>query len=128
MSDWTRPYVLEAEAAFQDSTLSPEQIADRIVSLCRTAVRETPETARGDGGDDTDTPGLEGFLWHLWGALITLAEEDSSYHDRLASILSEIKSRGQEDWSLWDNPFDWANLPIFGPTVRESMNGASCPI
>lgn len=117
-------FVVEIGAALQDSTLSPEQTADRIVSLCRTAVRESPETSRGD--DDTDTPGLEMFLWQAWGALITLAEEDSSYHDRLASILFEIKSRGREDWTLWDTPFDWANLPVFGLCARENMNGASC--
>lgn len=117
-------FAVEIGAALQDSTLSPEQIADRIVSLCRTAVREAPEPSRGD--DNTDTPGLEMFLWQVWGALITLAEEDSSYHDRLASILSKIKSRGREDWTLWDTPFDWANLPVFGFCARENMNGASC--
>ncbi|EIW60789.1 uncharacterized protein TRAVEDRAFT_165863 [Trametes versicolor FP-101664 SS1] len=114
-------FAVEVGAALQDSTLSPEQIADRIVSLCRRAVRESPETPQGD--DNTDSPGLETFLWQVWGALITLAEEDSSYHDRLASILCEIKSRGREDWALWDTPFDWANLPVFGFCARENMNG-----
>lgn len=125
MSYSKRPYVLETEAALQNSTLSPEQVADRIVSLCRTEARESPETAR---GDDADTPGLEGFLWHLWGALIRLAEEDPSYHHRLASILSEIKSRGREDWIIWRTPFDWVNLPIFGASALEYLNGASCLI
>lgn len=126
MSYSSRPYVLETVVTLQDSTLSPEQVADRVVSLCRTEVRDSPETLRGD--DDADTPGLEGFLWHLWGALITLAEEDSSYHDRLASILSELKSRGREDWNIWRNPFDWVNLPIFGASALEYLNGASCLI
>ncbi|OJT12227.1 hypothetical protein TRAPUB_11215 [Trametes pubescens] len=121
MSDPTQSYVLEAQAALQDSTLSPEQAADCIVSQCRAAVRDTPQSAR--QADSTDTPGLEGFLCQVWGSLITLAEEDSSCHDRLAYILSELRSRGQEDWNIWRSPFDWANLPVFGMSAREYLNG-----
>lgn len=119
MSD---PDIIEAEVILQDSTLSPEQVAHQLVSLCRSALRNAPAT---DRAYDTDTPGLGGFLWGIWGALIALAEEDASRHDRLASILAEMKVQGREDWIIWGEPFDWAVLPIFGPSVRESFNGTS---
>ncbi|EIW60788.1 uncharacterized protein TRAVEDRAFT_46029 [Trametes versicolor FP-101664 SS1] len=121
MYNWARSYVLEAVVALQDSTLSYEQVADRIVSLCRTSVREAPESARQD--ESTDTPGVEMFLSQVWSTLLRLAEEDPSFHDRLAYILSEVRTRGQEDWNIWRTSFDWANLPTFGLEARESMNG-----
>lgn len=116
------PYLMEAEVILQDSTLSPDQVANRIASLCRSVLRDAP--AR-DNAYDTDTPGLEEFLWGLWDAMIALAEEDSSRHDRLSTILAAMKLQGREDWEIWRQPFDWADLPIFGHSVRESFNGAS---
>ena len=114
----------EAIAALENPTLSPEEVANTITSLCREVVKATPPSEEANGGDDT--PGLEGFLWDIWNAVVTIAEEDTSSHDRLAAILPAIKAKsksGCEGWRIWGNDFDWANLPVYGPAVRESMNG-----
>ncbi|KAJ8480927.1 hypothetical protein ONZ51_g6339 [Trametes cubensis] len=116
----------EAIAALENPTLSPEEVANTITSLCREVVKATPPSEEANGGDDT--PGLEGFLWDIWNAVVTIAEEDTSSHDRLAAILPAIKAKGKsgcEGWRIWGNDFDWANLPVYGPAVRESMNGPS---
>ncbi|KAI0329848.1 hypothetical protein GY45DRAFT_1303974 [Cubamyces sp. BRFM 1775] len=119
-------FVEEAIAALENPTLSPEEVADSITSLCREVVKATPANEQANREDDT--PGLEGFLWDIWNAVVTIAEEDTSSHDRLAAILPAIEAKGKSGcagWRIWGNDFDWADLPIFRPAVRECMNGPS---
>ncbi|KAI0373292.1 hypothetical protein BV20DRAFT_963135 [Pilatotrama ljubarskyi] len=121
--DPIKVYIDAAVAAIHDPSLPPEEVADRILPLCRQALSVAP--AR-DRTDDDDTPGLEGFMWTIWGAVVQHAQEDRSAHDRLCSIVYALKAKGSdacEGWHLWGSDFSWADLPVFRLSVREFMNG-----
>ncbi|KAI0781351.1 hypothetical protein BD413DRAFT_621372 [Trametes elegans] len=127
-SNPTAPYVAQAKEAFRDNTLSPEEIADRVVRLCHGAVQASIAANKQSSTDPNDTPGLEIFLWNVWSALNIAAGEDASTHERIIDILDAIKAKGPpadgENWTIWREHFSWANLPIFGADVREGFNGA----
>ncbi|KAI9056909.1 hypothetical protein FKP32DRAFT_1422711 [Trametes sanguinea] len=106
LSDDTEPYMREANAAMRDPSLSPDEVANLFLALCRKAVEEASRKDESSSRDG-DTPGLELFLWDL-------------------CILKAIMAKGKEGfegWRIWSEDFDWANLPLFGPTVRECHNG-----
>ncbi|CDO68860.1 hypothetical protein BN946_scf185000.g3 [Trametes cinnabarina] len=114
----------EAVEAMRDRFISPEDVASLVVVLSRNVIAAAPPNQHGSFQDDT--PGLEGFLWSLWYRLIVIADDDPSMHDRLGYILAAIMVKGKdgrEGWRIWGNDFDWANLPIFWPALRECMNG-----
>ncbi|OSC96371.1 hypothetical protein PYCCODRAFT_1379337 [Trametes coccinea BRFM310] len=114
----------DLEEAMRDPAIPPEDIASLVITLARKAVEEPPQDEI--RGRDDDTPGLEGFLWDLWYKLLEIADVDPSMHDRLASILTAIAAKGKEGcegWRLWNRDIDWADRPLFGAALRESMNG-----
>ncbi|KAI0831723.1 hypothetical protein BC628DRAFT_1407356 [Trametes gibbosa] len=113
--------------AVLDQTLASEEVARRIVALCRRAVNETlqPDVPRSNG-PRKETPGLSDFLWSFWSDLVGIAKMDVNLHDRLASIVEVIKHEGTSgcaDWTLDGDDFDWNDLPLFGLVARENMNG-----
>ncbi|KAI9056908.1 hypothetical protein FKP32DRAFT_1422620 [Trametes sanguinea] len=115
----------DLEEAMSDPSISPEAVANLAIALARKTVegaaQDSEQTAR-----DGDTPGLEGFLWAFWGKLLDVADNEPPLHDRLASVLTAITAKGKEGcegWRLWGEAVDWANRPLFGPALRESMNG-----
>ncbi|KAI0637409.1 hypothetical protein C8Q77DRAFT_566404 [Trametes polyzona] len=116
-----------AKEALQDRSLSVKALVFKIVVQCRRAVQlATADTETGERQVDTngDTPGLEGYLWDVWYALGDVTKKDPSRHEFLADVLSAFKRQGNEDgeWQVWRRPFDWANLPIWGATVAETMH------
>ncbi|EIW60791.1 uncharacterized protein TRAVEDRAFT_19370 [Trametes versicolor FP-101664 SS1] len=125
------PPIELAIAALRDKTLSAKALAFKIVVQCRRAVQLTTADAvtsgRAEGGD---TPGLEGYLWSIWGWLTEVAMRDPSRHDFFAGVLAAVKAKYNQDtdWVIWGQPFDWANLPLWGPTVAETMNCGLIPI
>ncbi|KAL7283042.1 hypothetical protein ACG7TL_002466 [Trametes sanguinea] len=130
LSEATEPYMREANAAMRDPSISPEEVASLFLAHSRKAVAEAAKDGSTSTSRDDDTPGLELFLWDLWYLLIDIASEDPSLHDRLASILKAVMAKGKEGfegWRLWNEDIDWANLPLFGPTVREYHNGTARP-
>ncbi len=125
MDDDSRSYVQAALAAVEDHLLSPEETATTVVAQCNQCIASS--TGNADVTQEGDTPGLEGFLWSLWSGFLNIAEDDASMHDRLARILTALKtkdSQGCDGWIIWGEGSHWGELCLFGPVSREGMNGA----
>ncbi|KAH9857689.1 hypothetical protein C2E23DRAFT_719596 [Lenzites betulinus] len=120
-----------AKAALHDKTLSPHTVAFKIVVQARRTVQlaeaDVITTGRANIAYSDDTPGLEGYLWSVWFALLDIASEDPSSHQRLAEVIAAVRASGNEDdeWFLWHKPFDWADLPVWGITNAETMHWAT---
>ncbi|OJT12223.1 hypothetical protein TRAPUB_11211 [Trametes pubescens] len=124
------PPVELAIAALRDKTLSAEALAFKIVVQCRRAVQlATADAATSARAERADTPGLEEYLWSIWGWLTEVVSEDLSRHDFFADLLVAVKATYNEDndWIIWGEPFDWANLPLWGSTVAETMHSGLIP-
>lgn len=111
-------------AAIRDQTLSPQRAADVIAEQCRQALAADPTNAQ--TSDEDDTPWLQTFLWSFWGAVVKLAQDDVSFHDRIAHVLAALKAKGShgcEGWRVWGSEMDWSKLPLLGAMARDQMNG-----
>ncbi|EIW60787.1 uncharacterized protein TRAVEDRAFT_71075 [Trametes versicolor FP-101664 SS1] len=127
----TPPPIELATAALQDKTLSAKALASTIVAQCRHTVQLAAASDETSGGrkEDGDTLGLEGYLWTIWFALADVAMEDPSRHDFFVNVLVAIKANGNEngEWQIWSESFDWADLPLWGATVAETMHRGLTP-
>ena len=107
-----------------DSDLSLQQNADAPAS-------------EGDA-HDSDTPGLESFLYELWSKVMKMAQEDDMYHARLLEILAELKKTGnaelkktendelkktERNWRVWGAPASLSELSTFGAVARDAFEG-----
>lgn len=122
----TPPPIELATAALQDKTLSAKALASTIIAQCRHTVQLAAASDETSGGrkEDGDTLGLEGYLWTIWFALADVAMEDPSRHDFFANVLVAIKANENEngEWQIWSESFNWADLPLWGATVAETMH------
>ncbi|KAI0668498.1 hypothetical protein C8Q78DRAFT_1047448 [Trametes maxima] len=119
-----------AREALLDTSLSPEDVASKIVTACREAVEVAPPTAPIQHFE-SDTNGLELFLWRwsIWDRVVAIAEQDPSSHDRLVAIITAVRATdtiGCEGWQVWREPFSWAELPILGASITESEHWGLC--
>lgn len=122
-----------ARTALKDKSLSAGALAFKIVVQCRRTVQlETADLVTSGlvtYTANTDTPGLEGYLWSIWAALSSAATEDPSRYDFFADVLTAIRAKGNEDdnWVIWGRTFNWAKLPLWGPTIAETMHCGAHP-
>ncbi|KAI0648293.1 hypothetical protein C8Q79DRAFT_1008635 [Trametes meyenii] len=117
-----------AREALLDTSISPEDVARKIVTACREAV-EAAQSTHASHSYEVDTDGLEGFLWSIWDRVVATAEQDLSSHDRLVAILIAVRATGAigcEGWQVWGKPFRWVDLPILGASIAESEHCGLC--
>ncbi|KAI0665489.1 hypothetical protein C8Q78DRAFT_1064603 [Trametes maxima] len=119
----TNNHVAEAVKTVKDTSLSPEDVAKRIVHTCR-KLADIGHAGREADSDNTELEWMT-FLDGLWYAMIEIALQDSALHDRLAGILLAIEATRAEpdDFRRWGNEYKWTSLPGWGLAARESMNG-----
>ena len=106
-------------AAIRDQTLSPQRAADVIAEQCRQALAADPTNAQ--TSDEDDTPWLQTFLWSFWGAVVKLAQDDVSFHDRIAHVLAALKAKGShgcEGWRVWGSEIGPGGSARRGSRVR----------
>ncbi|EAL91609.1 hypothetical protein KXW98_007937 [Aspergillus fumigatus] len=99
------------------STTPPSEAAQSIHAL-------TPKAA----STQEDSSDLEGFLWSTWGSIIKVAKQIPYNHpsqDRLVDLIHALTKLPPRTVSIWGSENClWEDLPMLGPTLRESWNAA----
>ncbi|KAL1745162.1 hypothetical protein HDZ31DRAFT_63417 [Schizophyllum fasciatum] len=119
--------VHQAIDLLKDFTVPPDAAADKIAQLCEEQVRSS--SPRRHSISHGDTPGLEAFLWLFWSLLLQAVEQTDSdaLHTRVLDVMAQLKTHeSPRDWCVWGSAHQiWQDLVLFGPNVRESLNGPS---
>ncbi|KAI5823884.1 hypothetical protein K523DRAFT_286030 [Schizophyllum commune Tattone D] len=119
----------------RDLALSTSEAAARIEELCvyrveeaKAKVRNTSTPGSLDSDTNTDTPGLESFLYEIWSEVVKMAQEDDMYHARLLEILAELKKtenaelkKSESNWRVWGAPAGLSELSTFGAVARDAF-------
>lgn len=96
-----------------------------------TSVQQSTDAPASEGdAHDSDTPGLESFLYELWSEVVKMAQEDDMYHARLLEILAELKKtenaelkKSESNWRVWGAPAGLSELSTFGAVARDAFEG-----
>lgn len=68
---------------------------------------------------------VEKFLWCTWSIFIHVAKQVSHNHpsqDRLVELIRALTCLAPTMVEIWEEPlYIWADLPIFGPIMREAL-------
>ena len=122
--------VEEAKAKVRNPSMPASLDSDTSVQQNADATGGTSDRNTDASDSNTDTPGLEAFLYELWSEVVKMAQEDDMYHARLVEILAELKKTGNDelkkterDWRVWGAPASLSELSTFGAVARDAFEG-----
>ncbi|EAW12875.1 DUF3632 domain-containing protein [Aspergillus clavatus NRRL 1] len=118
------------------SLANPDTTEQRVFDILNDHLRNsTPasETATAINAwtPTEDAEAIESFLWSVWAVFIHIAKQiphDDAAQDQLVEVITALTALPPRTIQIWDSETRlWTDLPILGPSLRESWNQPTAP-